>query len=71
MYVVFEKQLNNYTCIIIIYIYIYIWIQFYVPFKLFLSVETNQSVGGAKTGVPGEKIIILLPLISCSSLSLL
>ena len=30
-------------------------IQFYVPFKLFTHIETNQSVGGAKTGVPGEK----------------
>ena len=30
-------------------------IQFNVPFKLLTHIKTNQSVSGAKTGVPGEK----------------
>ena len=37
------------------FFFFFFFIQFYVPFKLFTHIETDQSVGGAKTGVPGEK----------------
>ena len=42
---------------VIFFFFFFFFIQFYVPFKLFHSYrdESIGSVGGAKTGVPGEK----------------